>query len=180
MVSRMPASQIREGGFLTAADRTEMRRCIENSRSPAGIRRPDAAAYVLLFQSEDPRIAEEETRKTIEHLRQTPEVGITTQPIRWFHDTGDPDVIAAAFGDSSWASAQNLKIQTCAIIVWARRGALARSASISTASWRSARTQRQARSTLVAEACAANVAVDSGSYAITFLSEVLTGVLRRR
>eukprot|EP00959_Pyramimonas_sp_CCMP1952_P359497 7527864-Pyramimonas_sp.AAC.1 len=68
-----------------------------------------------------------------------------------------------------------MKSQTGAMIVWANRDALSGSAHASLADWRSARTQRLARSTLSAEACAADAAVDRGFYASVVLSEVLTG-----
>lgn len=41
-------------------------------------------------------------------------------------------------------------------------------------SWRSARTKRVVRSTLAAEACAADDSVDMGFYVASFLSELLT------
>ncbi|CAK0856828.1 unnamed protein product, partial [Prorocentrum cordatum] len=129
----------------------------ENGGSLHGAERTE-----MRIQNEDPQIIDfKEMRATIEHLRATPEVG--------------GSIGAVAFGDSSWAYAQQLKSQTGAMVVWINREALTGSAPASFADWRSVRTQRQVRSTLAAEACAADAAVDRGYYASTYLSEVLTG-----
>eukprot|EP00959_Pyramimonas_sp_CCMP1952_P238520 4984084-Pyramimonas_sp.AAC.1 len=92
-------------------------------------------------------------------------------PLQLVNDSGDIDVNTVAYGDSSRAHAQQMKSQTGAMIVWANRDAFSGSAPASLADWRSARTQRQVRPTLSAEACAADAAVDRGFYASVFLPE---------
>ncbi|CAK0896632.1 unnamed protein product, partial [Prorocentrum cordatum] len=112
-VRRIPSSRIREGGSLTPAERTEMRSCIGSGQWFSGICRPDVSSYASLLQSEDPQISDlKEMYTTIEHLKNTPEVGITMMPLQLFNDSGDIDVITVAYGDSSWANAQQMKSQT--------------------------------------------------------------------
>ena len=84
--------------------------------------------------------------------------------------------IIVAYGDSGWANAPSLKSQTGCLIAITTAEALVKTVPASYADHQSQRTHRTVRSTLAAEAIAADNAVDRGTYVAAYSSEVITGM----
>ena len=78
-----------------------------------------------------------------------------------------------SYGDSSWANAEGSKSQEGLIVVLTSKAVTKASAACSPMDWRSCRTRRVCRSTLAAEACAADDVVDRATMINSYLSEIL-------
>ncbi|CAE7750496.1 RE2 [Symbiodinium sp. CCMP2592] len=77
------------------------------------------------------------------------------------------------FSDASWANAENCRSQCGVLVLLTGPGVLQKPAAAMLLDWRSSRSQRVCRSTLAAEASAADEGCDRGAYINMFLSELL-------
>ena len=77
------------------------------------------------------------------------------------------------FSDASWANAENCRSQCGVLVLLTGPSVLQRTSAAMLLDWRSSRSQRVCRSTLAAEASAADEGCDRGAYINMFLSELL-------
>jgi len=171
-VRRIPSARFRENPELTATERTEYRSCTGSGQWLSGASRPDISASVSLLQDGHPTIHQlQRLYKVLEYVRETPDAGIVLRGI----PLNPHDTVVVSYGDSSWANAPDHKSQLGLVVALSSRAALKGAAPASIIDWRSCRSKRQVRSTLAAEANAADQSIDHGYYASAFLSECLTG-----
>jgi len=171
-VKRIPSSRLKGDPNLSPPERTEHRSCTGSGQWLSGASRPDLSAGVSLLQDGNPTITQlRDLYKLLEYAHATSETGITLRAI----PLNPWDTITVSFGDSSWANAPDLKSQTGLLCCYTTEQALTGCAPASPVDWRSCRTKRQVRSTLAAEANAADNSIDHGYYASAFMSECLTG-----
>ena len=78
------------------------------------------------------------------------------------------------YGDSSWANAEGLRTQIGNLVVVTTTYAFGGNAPASVMDWRSSRTKRVIRSTLVGEASAVDVAADSAYFTAALFDEALS------
>ena len=81
--------------------------------------------------------------------------------------------VILTFSDASWANAENCRSQCGVLVLLCGPEVLQKPAAAMLLDWRSSRTQRVCRSTLAAEASAADEGCDRGAYINMFLSELL-------
>ncbi|CAE7919464.1 GIP [Symbiodinium necroappetens] len=81
--------------------------------------------------------------------------------------------IVITFSDASWANAENCRSQCGVLVLLCGPSVLEKPSPAMLLDWRSSRTQRVCRSTLAAEASAADEGCDRGAYVNMFLSELL-------
>ena len=171
-VKRIPTARLHGDPSLTPAERTEHRSCTGSGQWLSGASRPDLSAGVSLLQDGNPTITQlRDLYKLLEYAHATPETGITLRAI----PLNATETITVSFGDSSWANAPDLKSQTGLLCCYTTERALTGCAPASPVDWRSCRTKRQVRSTLAAEANAADNSIDHGYFAAAFMSECITG-----
>jgi len=171
-VKRIPSQRLKGDPFLSPSERSEHRSCTGSGQWLSGATRPDLSAGVSLLQDGNPTISQlGDLYKLLEYAHSTVESGITLRSL----PLNSKETIVVSFGDSSWANAPDLKSQTGLLCCITTEQALVGGAPASPVDWRSCRTKRQVRSTLAAEANAADNSIDHGYYASAFLSECLTG-----
>lgn len=81
--------------------------------------------------------------------------------------------VVLAYSDSSWANARKSGSQIGVLIGVTEPSVTSKPAPFGLIDWRSARSPRVCRSTLAAEACAADEAADRADYVNRFISEVM-------
>lgn len=167
---KIPRSRMIADLSLLPDERTEFRSCAGCGQWVAGSCRPDIAAAVSLSQKSGATIEDLKTLYgIIDYLKKTPDVGLVFRPVDF------DNMILICYGDASWANAENLKTQVGQVVVLTTRAALVQETPCSPMDHRSCRTKRVVRSTLAAEACAADGTADSGHYYAAFLEEILFG-----
>jgi hypothetical protein len=167
--SRVKADEI----LLTPEEISDYKSCIGTCQYAASKVRLDVAAGTSLAQRGHPTHKElHEANSMLRYLKANKSVGIVFEPIPL-----DPKLaVYVGYGDSSWANALDCKSQTGSLIILARRECLSGTAPGSIHASQSHRTKRVVRSTLAAEAEAADNTVDRLVYCNAFLSEVITGL----
>ncbi|CAE7840841.1 RE2 [Symbiodinium necroappetens] len=84
--------------------------------------------------------------------------------------------VLLSLSDASWANAENCRSQCGVLVLLCAPHVLEKPAEAMLLDWRSSRSQRVCRSTLAAEASAADEGCDRGVYINLFLSEILCNV----
>ena len=102
----------------------------------------------------------------IKYLKQTPDDGLTLPDIPF-----DENTVVLAYSDSSWANARKSGSQIGVIICLTTESAEHIPTPASIVDWRSCRSPRVCRSTLAAEATAADEAADRAAFVSMFGSE---------
>ncbi|CAE8632217.1 unnamed protein product, partial [Polarella glacialis] len=157
--------------LLNTSEKTELKSCGGSLQWLAGSTRPDAAATTSLSMRDQPTIAElKQMYELILYLKQNEDVGIYIHAISLNKAT-----VVLTFGDSSFANAPGSKSQAGTLVTLTEPSVFNRETLCTVVDWRSGRTKRVVRSTLAAEAHAADDAVDRGFLANAMLSEILTG-----
>ena len=105
---------------------------------------------------------------TVDYLKQTPSLGILTQDI-----PVDASAMVLAYSHSSWANASKSGSQIGVIIGLTTANVKDEPTRFSLLDWKSARAVRVYRSTLAAEASAADEAADRSAYVNMHLSEFI-------
>ena len=130
--------------------------------------RPDLAAGTSLMQKGSTEVSNlKEMYSLIRYARETALVGITIKPVPLY------EILVCAYGDSSWANAAGLRSQTGYIVLVTSREALYGREPASIMDWGSNRTNRVVRSTLAAEAAAADKAIDRAVYVSYMFDEAI-------
>ncbi|CAE8672696.1 unnamed protein product, partial [Polarella glacialis] len=157
--------------LLNTSEKTELKSCGGSLQWLAGSTRPDAAATTSLSMRNQPTIAElKQMYELILYLKQNEDVGIYIHAISLNKAT-----VVLTFGDSSFAKAPGSKSQAGTLVTLTEPSVFNRETPCTVVDWRSGRTKRVVRSTLAAEAHAADDAVDRGFLANAMLSEIITG-----
>ena len=136
----------------------------------SGSTRPDLASGTSLLQSGAPTI--EDYQNLCEHLnyaKQTEQAGIVFHPV----DLQRP--LLVGYGDSSFANAEGKRSQAGLCVVLTSRDAMQSECKGTLIDWKSHRSRRVVRSTLSAEACAADAACDHLQYTSAFMGMLLEG-----
>jgi hypothetical protein len=136
----------------------------------AGQTRPDVAAVVSLC-SKGAKSTYEDLQNmysAVDHLHATKEHGIVLQPVPINYAT-----MLVTFADSSWANAEGHASQHGSLILLADPRATDVVSPGLLLDWKSSRSSRVCRSTLAAEASAADASVDRASFLNYQLSELL-------
>ena len=157
---------------LIPSEVTEFKSCIGSLQYLSSNSRPDLAAGTSLVQGSGVTTANlHAAYEHIQYAKATADTGIVVNPV-------DLDsAMIVGYGDSSWANAEGLRSQTGKIVVLTDSRALKEKTPGTVVDWRSTRTKRVVRSTLAAEAIAADAATDHSYYMAAFFDE---GLHRRR
>eukprot|EP00971_Amphidinium_carterae_P245681 4879021-Amphidinium_carterae.1 len=151
-------------------DLTEFRSATGVLQWLAGSMRPDLAAATSLLQSSSPTWGDlRQLYEQIEYARSTSRAGIYFRPVPL------ENLMIAAYSDSSFANAEGKKSQAGLCLVLVARDATKETCIGSLIDWKSHRSRRVVRSTLSAEACAADAALDHAQYTSCFIGSVLNG-----
>lgn len=136
----------------------------------AGQTRPDVAAVVSLCSKGAKSTYQDlqEMYSAVEHLRQTKDHGIVLRPVPIDYAT-----MVVTYADSSWANAEGYASQHGALIMLASPKATDVIQPGLLVDWKSSRSTRVCRSTLAAEASAADMSVDRASFVNYLISELL-------
>ena len=136
----------------------------------AGQTRPDVAATVSLHSkgSKATYANLASMYDAVEHLRRTSDKGFTMNPTAI-----DDSTLVVTYADSSWANAENYASQHGCLIMLTDARATDVATHACLIDWKSSRSGRICRSTLAAEASAADSSVDRSSFCNLMLSELL-------
>eukprot|EP00435_Cladocopium_sp_Y103_P039269 s577_g10.t1 len=136
----------------------------------AGQTRPDVAATVSLHSKGSKATYADLTAMydAVDHLRQTSDKGFVMNPTAI-----DDSTIVVTYADSSWANAENYASQHGCLIMLTDARATDAATHACLIDWKSSRSGRVCRSTLAAEASAADTSVGRSSFCNLMLSEIL-------
>ena len=136
----------------------------------AGQTRPDVASTVSLHSKGGKATYADLAAmyEAIDHLRKTSDKGFTMNPTAI-----DDSTIVITYADSSWANAENFASQHGCLIMLTDARATDVATHACLIDWKSSRSGRVCRSTLAAEASAADTSVDRSSFCNLMLSEIL-------
>ena len=155
---------------LIGQAKTEFRSCVGSLQYLAGSTRPDLCAPTSLSQRSGVTGKElQQVYEAVEFARETADTAITIPPV----DLSNAMIVA--YGDSSFAYADQCKTQVGVLIVISERRCLFQETPCALVDWRSCRTARVVRPTLAAEAIASDTGCDHGLYIAAILSEVRDG-----
>jgi len=169
-VGKVATGRLKQPLELTADEKTEHRSCTGSGQWLSGTSRPDLSAGVSLYQKGKTTIHDlKALYSLLQYARDTADTGIifTAMPLEV------DKIVMLAFGDSSFANADELKTQTGAIAILAPVSALTHPSPCSIHAWHSHRTKRTVRSTLSAETIAMDSAMDMSVYHAYFLQETM-------
>lgn len=159
---------------LRAADFPEYRSVAGSLQWVAGQTRPEVAAAVSLHSKGNKATYADlgALYDAVTHLQKTKNKGFTMNPV-----SIDDSTLVVTYADSSWANAENYASQHGCLVMLADARATEVASPACLIDWKSSRSGRICRSTLAAEASAADTSVDRSSFCNLMLSEVLQRVL---
>ena len=166
----IPRGRLKQPEMLTDSEKKEYRSisgCLQWLGSQA---RPELCAAVSLSNHGlqttigDMKVLQE----ALEFAKATPECGITFQDIPLNKET-----LVATYTDASWSNGPHSTSQLGVIIVITKPEAVNQPQRASVLDWRSCRSPRVCRSTLAAEAAAADEGSDRAAYLNMLISEVM-------
>ena len=159
--------------LLTAEELGELRSVIGSLQWLSGQTRPDLAATAsLCHHGAKSEIGDlQKAYEAIEYAKATMNDGITMPAIPFNRAT-----TILAYGDSSWCNAVNFTSQYGVLIVLCPPQVSECTCQGMIIDWKSGRMQRVARSTLAAEANAADEAADRACFSNHFITELLYGI----
>ena len=172
-ISEMKGGTVSKKRFketLDAADLGEFRSVAGCLQWLAGQTRPDVSAIVSLCSKGAKSTYEDLNNMylAVEHLHQTKDRGLILRPVPVDYST-----MVVTYADSSWANATGHASQHGALILLASPKATDVIMPGLLVDWKSSRSTRVCRSTLAAEASAADMSVDRASLINYMLSELL-------
>jgi len=155
---------------LKTEDFPEYRSVAGSLQWVAGQTRPDVASTVSLHSRGSKATYGDLAAMydAVNHLHQTFDKGFTMNPTAI-----DESTLVVADADSSWANAENFASQHGCLVLLADARATEVATPACLIDWKSSRSARVCRSTLAAEASAADSSVDRSSFCNLMLSEVL-------
>ena len=152
----------------TASEYTEYRSCGGSLQWLSGQSRPDISAATSLLQTSSPELSDlQGMYGQIKYLRDTAHSGIRLQPVPLDR------AIIVGYGDSSWANAPGFRSQGGLMVILTHADAMHQECDGSILDWKSSRSRRVLRSTLAAEAAAADAAVDHMCFAAKVWGEII-------
>lgn len=146
---------------------TDYRSGIGSLQWVAGMTRPDVAADVSLLQDSFDKLTVKdlaEVNRCVRYLRATVTANITIRRLE------PDDMVIVSYSDASWANAPGLRSQAGLLIMAASTSSVGGESAGSILEWKS---RRVCRSTLSAEAAAADTARDHAEFVAMTLSEML-------
>lgn len=155
---------------LRSEDLPEYRSVTGSLQWVAGQTRPDVAATVSLHSKGTKATYGDlyAMYEAVEHLRHTSKTGFTMNPAYVNEST-----VVVTYSDSSWANAENYASQHGCLVLLTDPRVTEVTMPGCLVDWKSSRSGRVCRSTLAAEASAADMSVDRSSFVNLMLSEVL-------
>ena len=142
---------------LQQSDFPEYRSVAGSLQWVSGQTRPDVAATVSLHGKGSKATYADlmAVYDAVDHLRQTSDKGFVMSPA-----ASDDSTIAVTYADSFWANAENYASQHGCLIMLTDARATDVATHACLIDWKSSRSVRACRSTLAAEASAANTSID--------------------
>ena len=170
---KLSPGRMQEDKALTSDELKEFRSVCGCLQWLGGQSRPEvAAAASLCHRGKDTDITDLKVLyETMQFVKDSPENGIVFPPVALNKGT-----LIVAYGDSSWANAANFTSQYGVVVVLTAPQATEAVSLAYLVDWKSGRSSRVCRSTLAAEASAADEACDRACYVNYFLSEILHGI----
>ena len=166
---RMPRGRLQQDDVLSPAEQREFRSiagCLQWLGSQA---RPDVSPAISLCNhglkttiSDLRNLAE-----TLDYAKETANQGMIIQDVPL-----NKDSILLTYTDASWANAAHSSSQLGILVMITTPDAVAMKSKAAILDWRSTRSPRVCRSTLAAEACAADEGSDRSDYLNLMLSEL--------
>ncbi|CAL1170840.1 unnamed protein product, partial [Cladocopium goreaui] len=155
---------------LSLDERKELRSicgCLQWAASQA---RPEIAATVSLSgHGEEAKITDlKQLHATLKYVKETPQYGINIMDVPFTRDS-----VVLGYSDSSWANARKSGSQIGVLVGLTTPSVKTTMAPFTLLDWRSARSPRVCRSTLAAEATAADECADRLAYVNLFISELM-------
>ena len=165
----VPRGRAKTDGRLTVNEWKEFRSLAGSIQWLASQTRPEVAAVVSLSNRGGETSVTDLKRlyETVNYLKETKGQGLTYQAI-----PVSPASMVVTFADSSWANA-SLKSQYGLLVMLCPPQASEQTVKATLLDWKSARSTRVCRSTLAAEASAADEGADRAAFANMCLSELL-------
>jgi len=171
-VKSVRPQDVKEEVPLTPEQKTEFRSCTGSLQYLSSNVRPDPASGTSLIQGSNLTSANlHAAYQLISYARLTAEKGISISALDLSR------MMVVGYDDSSWANAEGNRFQTGTLIAVTTTEVRLGRAPASVVDWRSTRTKRFVRSTLAAEAIAADTAADGVYYVAAFFEKAL---FRRR
>ena len=166
----IPRGRLLKEEKLSADEQKELRSVSGSLQWLATQARPEVAPVVSLTAHGDAATIHDlkALYATVAYLKETPKFGITMQDVPISSQT-----TVLAYSDSSWANASKSGSQIGVVVGFTTPSAKHEPAKFSIIDWKSARAVRVCRSTLAAEASAADEAADRSSYINMYLSEMV-------
>ncbi|CAE7210134.1 TY5A [Symbiodinium sp. KB8] len=167
---KLPKGRSREGEALTTEEWKDFRSVAGSLQWLASQTRPEVSAVVSLSTRGQATTVLDLKRlyETVEFLKATRENGIVYQDV-----PVDKATTIVTFTDSSWANTEQLKSQYGVLVLIAPSQVSEVSCKASLLDWKSGRSTRVCRSTLAAEASAADEGADRATFLNLSLSELL-------
>ena len=155
---------------LKPSDFPEYRSVAGSLQWVSGQTRPDVAATVSLHSKGSKAQYSDllAMYDAVEHLRNTKTKGFIMNPVNINQST-----IVVTYSDSSWANAENYASQHGCLVLLTDTRATEVATHGCLIDWKSSRSSRVCRSTLAAEASAADTSVDRSSFCNLMISEIL-------
>ena len=168
--SLLPRGRLLKGDKLTEEEQKELRSISGSLQWLATQSRPEIAPVVSLTAHGDAATIHDlkNLYATVGYLKQSSKAGILMQDVPVNDDT-----VILAYSDSSWANASKSGSQIGVVIGLTTPLAKHQPAKFSLIDWKSARAVRVCRSTLAAEASAADEASDRSAYVNMHLGELV-------
>lgn len=155
---------------LDPSDQSELRSVAGCLQWVAGQCRPEVASTVSLSSRGSKSTYEDLANmyRAVDHLIATPMNGLTILPVRINMAT-----LVVSFADSSWANAEGHASQHGALVLLAEPQITDVQGQACLVDWKSSRSSRVCRSTLAAEASAADTSIDRAVFLNYMLSEII-------
>lgn len=168
----LPRGRLQQSPELSMDERKELRSISGCLQWAATQTRPEVAALVSLSGHGEQATIEDLKRlhAAVKFLKETPEYGITIMDVPFGYQT-----MLLGYSDSSWANAKKSGSQIGVMVGITTASVKDEISPFTLIDWRSARSPRVCRSTLAAEATAADECADRLSYVNHFVSELLYG-----
>lgn len=168
--SSLPRGRLLQDEKLTDEEKKELRSVSGSLQWLATQARPEISPVVSLTGHGDSATVHDLKTlfATVDYLKQTPSLGILIQDV-----PVDASTLVLAYSDSSWANASKSGSQIGVIIGLTTVNVKHEPTRFSLLDWKSARAVRVCRSTLAAEASAADEAADRSAYVNMHLSEMI-------
>ena len=166
---KLPRGRLQQDEVLTAAEQREFRSiagCLQWLGSQS---RPDVSPAISLCNHGQQTTIHDlrNLAETLDHAKNTADMGMIIQDVPL-----DKSSILLTYTDASWANAGHSSSQLGILVMVTTPDALNTKTKAAILGWRSSRSPRVCRSTLAAEACAADEGSDRSDYLNLMLSEL--------